>query len=68
MKLGLRSLVESEEGQATTEYILLLATAVAAAVLVITKLIVPMYQKISRFATNAIRGRLLNTDFHTFKF
>lgn len=59
--------LREEEGQAVTEYILLMAIMVSFAVMIIKALIRPMYDRISTLLANGVENRLLKADFHTFK-
>ncbi len=59
--------LRDEEGQATTEYILMLSIAVMMAVMVMKKLIGPVYAKLAGAVSNSLQNKLFNTNLHVFK-
>lgn len=55
-----------EEGQATTEYILLLAIIVGMLVTLLKKLIAPAYSKLLLAMSNQIEKKIFGVDLHYF--
>ena len=60
-------LIKNRRGQATVEYILMLAVMVGFTLLVITRLIKPAFEKISNSVNKSLEDKLIHTDLHFFK-
>ena len=56
-----------EEGQATTEYILVLAMIMGFLVMTIKKLITPAFAKFSSNITGLMDQRIMKADLHCFR-
>ncbi len=64
---GLRAFLQDEEGQATTEYILMLSIITSMLVLLVKKLITPMFTKMTASLTSRIEKEFLGADLHVFR-
>lgn len=58
--------VDSQSGQATIEYILMLSIMVFITVMVMKTLIVPTFDKLNKFVINGVENRLVKMDLHKF--
>jgi hypothetical protein len=65
--MELKKWLQDENGQATTEYILMVTTSIMAAVLVSRKLIGPYYERLNAMVVKSIENQLFNTDLHVFR-
>ena len=63
----IRSLIDDDQGQATTEYIVLLTMSMLFLVTVTTKLITPAYKKLTLALSNNIEQRVFGSDMHHFR-
>ena len=63
----LASLLKDEEGQAVTEYVLMLSCMVGIALLALKKFVQPAFSKITKYVTNQIDKQFLGANFHTFR-
>ena len=57
----------NEKGQATTEYMLILAMIVSMLVMMIKKLLQPMFQKLMGMVSNTIEKKFFGSDLHTYR-
>jgi Flp pilus assembly pilin Flp len=58
---------QDEEGQATTEYFLMLSIVVSLTLMVITKFIRPVFERFGNQLSALIEKRLFGADLHTFR-
>jgi len=59
-------LLFSEEGQASTEYILILALITSFLLLLVKKLIGPAFQQVTQNVSNMIQNQMFTMDMHHF--
>ena len=59
-------IVWDDDGQATTEYMIILATMVTLALLLITKLIRPAFKMLISSVQNGLDNALFGANLHTF--
>lgn len=60
-------LLKDEEGQATTEYILILAVVCTFLISVVKKLLQPMFAQLLSFAQNFIEKKFFGADLHFYR-
>jgi Flp pilus assembly pilin Flp len=63
-----KNFYHDEDGQTLVEYIVLLATVIGFAVLVVQKLIGPAFAALSQFINQSIDKQIFRADFHYFRF
>lgn len=63
----LKDLIRDEQGQATTEYFLMLSIVVSLTLMVITKFIRPAFEKLGGQLSDMLEKRLFGVDLHTFR-
>jgi Flp pilus assembly pilin Flp len=59
--------LKSEDGQATTEYMLILAIVSGMLVMLVKKLIQPSFQKLIASVNSAIQKQLFGMDMHVYR-
>lgn len=64
---GIAIFLSDEQGQATTEYILMLAMAVSLCLFVIKKFIRPAFEKLSSTLDKIIQRKLFGANLHQFR-
>jgi Flp pilus assembly pilin Flp len=58
---------KDEEGQASTEYVLMLSIVVSLTLFVVKNFIKPTFEKLSRVLSNTLQNQLFGANLHVFR-